>query len=119
MSRKDDDAYLFDMLAAARTVQEFAWGKKLEDYIADAMLRSAIERQIEIIGEAGRNVSRDYQQRHPEVPWQKIAAQRHVLAHEYDDIQHDLIWRVITIHLPVLIQQLEPLVPPTAEDGTN
>ena len=49
---------------------------------------------------------------HPEIPWQSIIAQRHVLAHEYGDIRQDLIWRVATEHIPILIAQLEALLPP-------
>lgn len=75
------------------------------------MLRSAVERQIEIIGEAARRVSKELPDAHPEILWRPIQAQRHVLAHEYGEIKHDRIWRVATIHIPELIIQLEPLVP--------
>ena len=75
------------------------------------MLRSAVERQIEIIGEAARRVSKDFQEAHPEIPWRPIQAQRHVLAHEYGEIKHDRIWRVADVHIPELILLLAPLVP--------
>lgn len=66
------------------------------------MLRSAVERQIEIIGEAARRVSDDFRVAHPEIAWRPIIAQRHILAHEYGEIEDDLIWRVATIHVPEL-----------------
>lgn len=103
------------MLDAARAVQSFVAGKTLEDYAADRMLRGAVERHIEIIGEAARHVSRETQAAHPEIQWRPIMAQRHVLAHDYGEIQHDLIWRVATVHVPNLIGLLEPLVPETPE----
>ena len=56
------------------------------------MLRAAVERNIEIIGEAARRISDDLKQEHPEIPWRKIIAQRNVLIHEYDDIDYKEIW---------------------------
>jgi uncharacterized protein with HEPN domain len=75
------------------------------------MLRSAVERQIEIIGEAARRVSKEFQDAHAEILWRPIQAQRHVLAHDYGEIKHDRIWRVAEKHIPELIALLEPLVP--------
>jgi uncharacterized protein with HEPN domain len=72
-------------------------------------------RLIEIIGEAARQVSSQCQNDHPLIPWQKIVAQRHVIAHEYGEIEPELIWRVATVHIPALIRHLEPLVGEDAE----
>ena len=100
---RDDKAYLWDMLTAARAVEAFVKGRTFSDYLNDLMLRSAVERQIEVIGEAARNVSKPYQTDHCEIPWHPIQAQRHVLAHDYGEIKHDRIWRVATVHVPELI----------------
>jgi uncharacterized protein with HEPN domain len=108
---RDDIAYLWDMLTAALAVEAFVKGRAFSDYLNDLMLRSAVERQIEVIGEAARNVSKHFQTDHSEIPWRPIQAQRHVLAHDYGEIKHDRIWRVATVHIPELIQQLTPLVP--------
>jgi len=113
---KADPAFLVDMLKAAELVVSFTTGRTFNDYINDALLRSAVERQIEVIGEAARHLSESFQAEHPEIPWRKIMAQRHVLAHEYDDIQHDLIWKVATIYIPELVPQLSPLIPPQETD---
>ena len=110
---KDDAAGLWDMLTAARAIETFIRGRTFDDYRVDLLLRSAVERQIEIIGEAAaRSVSEDFRQTHAEIPWQGIIGQRHVLAHGYGAIQHDRVWRVAIEHVPKLIELLEPLVPP-------
>ncbi|MCC7204559.1 MAG: DUF86 domain-containing protein [Phycisphaeraceae bacterium] len=106
-----DAAMLLDMLDAAEAAVSFAQGKRFEDYRQDPMLRSAIERQIEIIGEAARYVSPSFKARHPEIPWQGMVTQRHLLAHEYDTIRPDRIWHILHAHAPTLIRQLKPLVP--------
>ncbi|HEV2296022.1 MAG TPA: DUF86 domain-containing protein [Tepidisphaeraceae bacterium] len=113
MPREHADAsYLWDMLAAARAIADFVRGRTFADYAANLLLRSAVERQLEIIGEAAGRVSPAFRQRHPEIAWSKIIGQRHVLAHDYDEIQHDRIWAVVTLHVPKLIEQLHPLIPP-------
>lgn len=114
---KDDRAYLWDMLTAARAVVGFVQAKTLDDYLDDLMLRSAVERQVEVIGEAARRVSDALQVTHPEIPWRSITAQRHVLAHDYGEIKHDRIWRVATEHIPDLIKLLEPLLPPDVQEA--
>ncbi|MBM4029910.1 MAG: DUF86 domain-containing protein [Planctomycetes bacterium] len=107
-----DLSYLWDMLDAATAVREFVVGKTFADYTRDRLLRGAVERHIEIIGEAARNVSPTYRDAHPEIPWRKIIAQRHILAHEYGEVKHENIWLVATVHLPDLIEKLRPLIPP-------
>lgn len=113
---KDDAAYLWDMLNAARGIVAAVRGLGFEQYLADDNIRLSVERRIEIIGEAARFVSPVFQERHPEIPWKPIIAQRHIVAHEYDDVDHELIWVVATKHVPQLIAMLEPLVPTPPKD---
>lgn len=113
MPREDasrDAVLLLDMLTAARAVASFVAGRTFADYVANLLFRSAVERQIEIIGEAARGVSDELKSSHPEIAWRPIMAQRHRLAHEYGAINDELIWRVATVHIPILISQLDPLV---------
>jgi uncharacterized protein with HEPN domain len=104
------------MLVYSRKVLSLVSGKTLEDYRSNEVLQLAVERVIEVVGEAARNVSREYQSAHPEIPWKIIAAQRHVLAHDYGKIIDEKIWRVATIHIPELVRELVPLVPPSPPD---
>ena len=115
---KDDRVYLWDMLTAAQAVVDFTQGRTLADYESDLLLRSAVERQIEIIGEAARRVSKEFQVAHSEIPWRPIQAQRHVLAHDYGEIKHERVWRVAETHVPELIVLLEPLVPTPPKDDS-
>jgi len=106
-----DAALLLDMLDSARSICGMVKGMSLVDYAADRRTRRAVERELEIIGEAARRVSTGFQSRHPEIPWRKIVGQRHKLAHEYGEIQDEIVWRVATIHVPELVALLAPLVP--------
>lgn len=111
-----DAALLWEMLQAARAaVQRFVAGRSFEEYVASELIQSAVERKIEIIGEAARRVSAELQKERPEIPWSRIMAERHVLAHDYGRILHDRIWRMATIHIPDLVPLLSPLIPPAPE----
>ncbi len=109
---KQDEAYLWDMLDAAQAIQQFVENRSLQDYVADRLLRSAVERNVEIIGEAARGVSVTFQAAHAEIPWRAIIAQRNVIAHDYGEIDDQRLWAVAMKFIPELIGQLEPLVPP-------
>jgi len=76
------------------------------------MLQSAVERKVEIIGEAARKISDEFKKSHPQIPWKSIIAQRNVMIHDYGEIKQDRVWAVATKHIPPLISQIEPLLPP-------
>ena len=70
-----DPKYLWDMLDAARTVLRMTAGVSYDEYRQNRMMQLAVERAIEIIGEAARRVSDSFQTAHPEIPWRPIVAQ--------------------------------------------
>lgn len=105
-----DSAYLWDMLDAARTITQFTSGLTLEKYLRDRKLQLAIERLLEIIGEAANRISSQIQQDYSEIPWRKIIGQRNVIAHEYGEIKQERIWTVVSSNIPGLIEKLKPLV---------
>lgn len=106
---------LYDMLSSARIVQTYVEPCTLARFLSDQLLRDAVERRLEIIGEAARGVSPQFQAAHPEIPWRGIIGQRNVLAHDYGEIRYDDLWYVATIRVPELIEFLRPLVPAPPE----
>jgi uncharacterized protein with HEPN domain len=106
-----DAAYLWDIIETSKAVREFATGVKPHEYLADRKLQMAVERAIEIIGEAARRVSDSFKADHPEIPWRQIVAQRHVIAHEYGEIKQERLWLVATRDIPNLVDQLQSLLP--------
>ena len=107
-----DAAYLWDILDSAKTIQGFMAGLRFEEFLHDRKLQLAVERCVEVIGEASHRISNEFKNVHPEIPWKRILAQRNVLAHEYDDVKQERMWLVATIHVPALIPQLEAVLPP-------
>lgn len=111
-----DLAFLWDMHDAAQKVGAFIAGIALEHFKHDDLLQAAVERKIEIIGEAARRVSQTFRDAHPQIPWAPIMATRHILAHEYGDVDPDVVWRIATVHVPALVALLHTLVPQPPPD---
>ncbi len=107
-----DQAFLWDMLEAARSIQTLVAGLTFEQFAADRRTFRAVEREFEILGEAARNVSGGLRAANPEIRWTSIIGQRNVLAHEYGGIRYDLLWETVWRSVPALISQLEKLLPP-------
>jgi len=118
-SEERDPAYLWDMLEAARSIVEFMSGISYEAFVENTMRRLAVERQLTVIGEAGRRVSLALRDSHPEIPWRDIIALRNLISHEYDRIDQRRIYVIATEGIPELVARLEPMVPePPAVDET-
>ena len=115
---EQDMARLWDMLDAAQAAMQFTHDRRFEDFLADRMVRNAVERNLEIIGGAAGCVSQAFRDSHPEIPWRAIIALRNVLAHEYGEIRYERLWLLCTQQLAVLIRQLEdiPVKYPTETD---
>ena len=111
-----DRAFLWDMLEAARSVCALVAGMTFAQFQADRRTYRAVERELEILGEAARNVSAELRSAHPRIPWVSIIGQRNVLAHQYGQIRLDLLWDTVTRSLPTLIAHLEPILPPPPPD---
>ena len=109
---KLDPAYLWDMREAARDCIEFVANATYEQFCADRMMHSAVERRLEILGEAAGRVSEDFQLSHPEIPWKEIKAIRIVLAHRYGDVNLHELWQAAQRDLPDLFPKLDALIPP-------
>jgi len=107
-----DDAYLLDMLLAARKVMKYAEGADFKQFDQDEIMQDAIMRRIQIIGEAARKVSKEFKGEHPEIPWHEIAGMRNRLVHEYFKVITEKVWEAVQRDIPDLIIALEPLVPP-------
>ena len=110
-----DDAYLLDILIAARKVSRYAEGFSWEGFQEDGRTQDAVMRNLQIIGEAVRKISDEFRNEHPEIPWGDILGMRNRLVHEYGRIQMEKVWETVVDDVPALIRQIEPLVPPDAE----
>ena len=89
-------------------------------YDADENLRLALIHLIQIVGEVGRQVSREFSDRHPEIPWADIIGMRHKVVHDYLGVDEDIVWQVVTEDLPKLMATFKVIVlpEPTVTNGS-
>lgn len=109
--RRDQAAYLFDMLVAARDAVVFAQDLSYQEFASDRRTQLSVIKSIEIIGEAASRIDRELRQQHSAIAWQDIVGMRNRLVHGYFDIDLRLVWDTAQNDLPELISQLESLVP--------
>jgi uncharacterized protein with HEPN domain len=83
-----------------------------EQFCTNEMLHSAVERKLEVFGEAAGRVSAETQEAHSEIPWKDIKGVRVILAHKYADIELGVIWEAATNELPIILSKIEGLMTP-------
>jgi len=105
-----DNAYLWDMLETAREALSYVDGVREDAYLRDRMRQRALERTIEILGEAANRIGETVRSSMPGVDWRRIIGQRIVLAHRYSKIDHALIYKTTRESVPELIGLLEDLL---------
>jgi uncharacterized protein with HEPN domain len=115
-----DAAALWDMVQAIKKIQEFTIGRSEADYLGNELLQSAVERKLEILGEAARRISAEFQAQHQEIDWRNTIGPRNIIAHQYDahqydEVQQENIWKIVQTPLSDLLALLEPLLPPIEE----
>ena len=110
MSRRDDRVSLVDMLIYAKEAVALSSGTSLDDVVEDRVMQLALQKLVEIVGEAANRVSEETQQKHTAIPWPQIIGLRNRLVHGYDDVNLDILWKIIQNDLPPLINQLKAIV---------
>ncbi len=109
--RHEAAAYLGDADQAAGLAQEFAEGRTREDMASDALLRSGVERQLQIVGEALSQLARLDGELASKIPdLSDIIGLRNILVHGYAKVNLDRLWRVVHEDVPILRQQLQALL---------
>jgi uncharacterized protein with HEPN domain len=101
--------FLRDMLEAARKVVRYTSNRQLEAFIADEMAYDATLRNLEVLGEAAKQIPEEVRQRHAEVDWRGIAGLRDILAHAYFALDNATLWKIVRTDIPRVLEQLKPI----------
>ena len=104
-----DKAVLLDILKAARLATGFVSGMDQTTFNRDPKTQAAVAYQLMIMGEAVKRISEPFRMSHPGIEWKHIAGMRDVLIHDYDDVDLLIVWESVTIEIPALIRQIEPM----------
>jgi uncharacterized protein with HEPN domain len=109
MSR--DDTYLIDILESAKIAIDYVTGKSWDVFYEDMQCQDAVLRRIEIIGEAARHISPQFQKRHPQIPWRDLAVLRNLVIHQYDAVDINQVWDTVQNKLPLLVEEISKIAP--------
>jgi uncharacterized protein with HEPN domain len=102
-------ASIWDMIQAIQEIQEDTANFTYEKIEQNRTVRRAVERNFEILGEAGGRVSDEFRHQHPEIDWRKIIGLRNIIIHRYEKVESAVLWEVIVSNLPTLSNQLKLL----------
>ncbi|MEK7536040.1 MAG: DUF86 domain-containing protein [Patescibacteria group bacterium] len=97
-----DSLYIEHILEAIANIEEFLRGINHDKFISDKLIQSAIIRQIEIVGEATKNLSVELREQNKDVPWQDITGMRDMLIHEYFGVDLEEVWQTAAVDIPAL-----------------
>jgi uncharacterized protein with HEPN domain len=110
MAERDEQLYLTEILEAAdRAIRYCADGRGA--FFADQKTQDAVVRNIEIIGEASKQLSPTTRAARPDIPWSKIAGTRDRLIHGYYRVDLEIIWEIVESELPRLREAVAGLLP--------
>ena len=106
MSR-DWKFYLNDISVSCEKIMRFTEGQSLEQLIQDEKTYDAVVRNLEIIGEAAKNIPSQVRSSLPNIDWRKAAGMRDMLAHVYFGIDNDVLWDVVRNKVPRIAKEVE------------
>ena len=103
---KDDMVFIEHILDSINAIEDFSKGLDKKGLVSNRLKQSAIVREIEIIGEAVKNVSNALKNKHKDIEWKEIAGTQDMMIHHYFSVDPDIIWSIIKVNLPVLKKQM-------------
>jgi uncharacterized protein with HEPN domain len=109
MSR-DETLYLDDIQESCEKVLRFTKGMTYKDFVHDDLHFDAVLRNLEIIGEAVKNISEQTRQNYPDVKWRKIAGFRDIVAHEYFGVNEETVWDIVENEIPNLLEIVKAIL---------
>ena len=110
MSKRTDKEFLLDILEAAQRISQYVEGISYEDFLQDTKTQDAVIRNLEVIGEATKNLSTALREEHPYIPWKGMAGVRDRLIHYYFGVNLDIVWTIITDELPEVVEQVKRIL---------
>lgn len=110
MFSKDWRVRVEDMLEALERIRRYTAGLGEAEFCKDDRTVDAVIRNLEIVGEAARRTPYPIAERHPEIPWSRLAEMRNILIHEYHSVDAGIVWQTVRNDLPPLLGPLKAML---------
>jgi len=102
--------YLEDILTSCAKVKRYTQGMTFEDFQADDRTYDAVVRNLQIIGEAVKNIPQEMRSKYPAVAWRKIAGLRDILAHAYFSLEDETLWDIVETKITPLLELVQQIL---------
>ncbi len=110
MSKRNQKFFLEDILAAIEKIENYTKAMSYDEFLEDKKTIDAVARNLEIIGEAVKNLSEEIKKEYTEVNWKGIAGMRNKLIHAYFGVDPQIVWKTIQVRIPELKTQIEKIL---------
>lgn len=110
MKAKSDRLFIYDIANCCHKIQSFVANRSKDDFEKDVMLQDALVRNLEIIGEASKNLSSELRDSAPNINWRDIMRMRDKIVHHYFRIDLDIVWQTVAEDIPQLTPKIEAIL---------
>ena len=110
MSKRDVRLFLADMLDSIGKIERYTAGMDFARFAEDERTVDAVVRNLEILGEAARQIPEEVRHRYPAIPWRRVVGLRNIVVHAYFAVDLEIIWTIIQENLPMLKQALQRML---------
>lgn len=116
MKARNDQLYLYDIAECCRKIEKYLDGVSKKDFLQNEMLQDALIRNIEIIGEASKNLSEEIRETNSHIYWRDIMRMRDKIVHHYFRINLEIVWQTATRDIPKLKPEIEKMLETKSEN---
>lgn len=110
MKKKEPIFFLKDIENSLNKIFKYTQGISYNEFIENDLVKDAVERNFEIIGEAVKNLSDDFRNQYPNIPFKQVAGMRDKLIHDYFGIDYEILWKTIQDKLPQFKSEIDELI---------
>ena len=110
MKNKEPIFFLQDIQNSVSKIFKYTNDINYNDFISNDMIKDAVERNFEIIGEAVKNLSEDFRNKYPNIPFKQVAEMRDKLIHDYFGVDYEIVWKTIKDKLPQFNDDIKTLI---------
>ena len=110
MPKRGNKEFINDIKEAIERISDYTGGMGYDTFLLDPKTQDAVVRNIEIIGEATKNLSKDFKKKYKDIDWKNIAGMRDKIIHSYFGVKWDIVWSVIKDKMPKFKSQIENIL---------
>ena len=108
--KKDNSVYIRHIMDSISRIERYTKGMGKRDFLGDELVQAGVVRELEIIGEAAKQLSQNFKTKHDNIPWKMMAGMRDKLIHDYFGVDMDAVWNTLVIDIPRMKGKIQKLL---------